>query len=136
MKTTAATYLVNVTTEDENIISFYKTMPTRPTTQKGIKSQNNKIEKWAMSQYPNWTEINIELQQSWIKMTQIKDNIIDRDALQASYIDRIIDGMDLKDLMQIVYDQLDDSLDKYSVDELIEEVDSYYPELLEESEEK
>ena len=55
-------------------------------------------------------------------MTQIKDNIIDRDALQASYIDRIIDGMDLKDLMQIVYDQLDDSLDKYSVDELIEEV--------------
>ena len=69
-------------------------------------------------------------------MTQIKDNIIDRDALQASYINRIIDGMDLKDLMQIVYDQLDDSLDKYSVDELIEEVDSYYPELLEESEEK
>ena len=69
-------------------------------------------------------------------MTQIKDNIIDRDALQESYIDRIIDGMDLKDLMQIVYDQLDDSLDKYSVDELIEEVDSYYPELLEESEEK
>ena len=136
MKTTAATYLVNVTTEDENIISFYKTMPTRPTTQKGIKSQNNKIEKWAMNQYPNWTEINIQLQQSWIKMTQIKDNIIDRDALQASYIDRIIDGMDLKDLMQIVYDQLDDSLDKYSVDELIEEVDSYYPELLEESEEK
>ena len=64
MKTTAATYLVNVTTEDENIISFYKTMPTRPTTQKGIKSQNNKIEKWAMNQYPNWTEINIELQQS------------------------------------------------------------------------
>ena len=136
MKTTAATYLVNVTTEDENIISFYKTMPTRPTTQKGIKSQNNKIEKWAMNQYPNWTEINIQLQQSWIKMTQIKDNIIDRDALQASYIDRIIDGMDLKDLMQIVYDQLDDSLDKYSVDELIEEVDSYYPELLEESKEK
>ena len=136
MKTTAATYLVNVTTEDENIISFYKTMPTRPTTQKGIKSQNNKIEKWAMNQYPNWTEINIQLQQSWIKMTQIKDNIIDRDALQASYIDRIIDGMDLKDLMQIVYDQLDNSLDKYSVDELIEEVDSYYPELLEESEEK
>ena len=68
-------------------------------------------------------------------MTQIKDNIIDRDELQASYIDRIIDGMDLKDLMQIVYDQLDDSLDKYSVDELSEEVDSYYPELLEESEE-
>ena len=54
--------MVNVLTEDENII-FYKTMPTRPTTQKGIKSQNNKIEKWVMNQYPNWTEIEIKLQE-------------------------------------------------------------------------
>ena len=63
MKTTTATYIVNVTTEDENIISFYKTMPTRPTTHKGIKSQNNKIEKWVMNNHPNWKEINIELQE-------------------------------------------------------------------------
>ena len=63
MKTTTATYLVNVTTDDENIITFYKTMPTRPTTQKGIKSQNNKIEKWVMKTYPNWTEIDVKLQQ-------------------------------------------------------------------------
>jgi|TARA_B100001939_G_scaffold274803_1_gene242793 hypothetical protein len=59
MKTTTATYLVNVTTDDENIITFYKTMPTRPTTSKGIKSQNNKIENWTKLQYPDWTEIDI-----------------------------------------------------------------------------
>ena len=63
MKTTTATYIVNVTTDDENIITFYKTRPTRPTTPKGIKLQNNKIEQWVMKTYPNWQEINVKLQQ-------------------------------------------------------------------------
>lgn len=63
--------------------------------------------------------------------TKPTDNIIDRDELQASYIDRIIDGMDLKDLIALVYDQLDNNLDKYTVSELIEEVEQYYPDLLE-----
>ena len=61
MKTTAATYIVNVTTDDENIISFYKTMPTRPTTQKGIKSQNNKLSKWVEKCYPDYTSYDIIL---------------------------------------------------------------------------
>ncbi|QBQ74957.1 hypothetical protein RW110999_079 [Cyanophage S-RIM4] len=52
-------YIVTVTTEDENIISFYKTMPTRPTTHKGIKAQNAKLEKETMQEFPNWSEINI-----------------------------------------------------------------------------
>jgi len=60
------------------------------------------------------------------------DNIIDRDDLQAAYIDKIIDSMDLKDLIALVADQLDENLDKYSVNELIEEVEEYYPELLNE----
>ena len=60
------------------------------------------------------------------------DNIIDRDELQANYICRILDGMDIKDMMSILYDQFDENLDKYSVDELIEEVNEYYPDLLEE----
>ena len=60
-----------------------------------------------------------------------QDNIIDRDELQANYINTILDGMDLKDMMAILYDQFDENLDKYSVDELIEEVKEYYPELLE-----
>ena len=58
------------------------------------------------------------------------DNIIDRDELQANYINRILDGLDIKDMMAILYDQFDDNLDKYSVDELIEEVNEYYPDLL------
>ena len=62
----------------------------------------------------------------------VKDNIIDRDELQANYINRILDGMDIKDMMRILYDQFDENLDKYSVSELIEEVNEYYPELLEE----
>ena len=60
------------------------------------------------------------------------DKIIDRDELQDDYINEIIDGMDIKDLMRIVYDNLEQNLEKYSVDELIEEVSEYYPHLLEE----
>ena len=64
-------------------------------------------------------------------MTETQDNIIDRDLLQEAYIESIIDGMDHKSMYQYVYDSLTDSLDKYSVDELITEVEDYYPELLE-----
>ena len=59
------------------------------------------------------------------------DNIINRDNLQDAYINEIIDGMDIKDLMRIVYDNLEQNLEQYSVDELIEEVEEYYPHLLE-----
>jgi len=59
MNTTTATYIVNVTTDDENIITFYKTMPTKPKTHKGIKSQNNKLSKWVEKQYPNFTSYDI-----------------------------------------------------------------------------
>ncbi|ADO97420.1 hypothetical protein SSM2_078 [Synechococcus phage S-SM2] len=64
-------------------------------------------------------------------MTETQENIIDRDQLQEAYIESIIDGMDHKSMYQYVYDSLTDSLDKYSVDELITEVEDYYPELLE-----
>ena len=59
MQTTTATYIVNVTTDDENIITFYKTMPTKPKTSKGIKSQNDKLSKWVEKQYPNFTSYEI-----------------------------------------------------------------------------
>ena len=60
MKTTTATYQIQVTT-DEGHLSFLKVMPTRPKTQKGIKARNNKLEKWTMEKYPNWKEIDIKL---------------------------------------------------------------------------
>jgi hypothetical protein len=65
-------------------------------------------------------------------MTQSNDNIIDRDALQEAYIESIIDGMDHKSMYQFVYDSLNNNLDDYTVEELITEVEDYYPELLEE----
>ena len=59
-----------------------------------------------------------------------KDNIINRDELQASYINQVLDDMDIKDMMALLYDYMDVEFDKYSVDELIEEVEEYYPHLL------
>ena len=58
MKTTIATYKIEVTT-DEGSLSFLKSMPTKPKTSKGIKSQNNKLSKWVETEYPNFTEYNI-----------------------------------------------------------------------------
>ena len=65
------------------------------------------------------------------KMTETNDQIIDRDTLQDAYINEMIDSMDLKDLMALVYDMINVEFDKYSVDELIEEVEYNYPHLLE-----
>ena len=62
---------------------------------------------------------------------QTSNNSINRDSLQEAYIESIIDGMDHKTMYQYVYDNLADHLDKYSVNELITEVEDYYPELLE-----
>ena len=56
---------------------------------------------------------------------------MNREQLQDAYINEIIDGMDIKDLMRLVYDQLDSNLETYTVNELIEEVKEYYPHLLE-----
>ena len=60
MKSTIATYKIEVTT-DEGSLSFLKDMPTRPKTHKGIKSQNNKLSKWVENQYPNFTSYDISL---------------------------------------------------------------------------
>ena len=64
-------------------------------------------------------------------MIMTQDNIIDRDQLQQNLIDRIVDDMDLKTLMQLVAEQLDHNYDDYTVDQLIAEVEEYYPDLLE-----
>ena len=68
------------------------------------------------------------------KMTETMDKIIDREQLQDSMIQQIWDDMDIKTMMAILYDNMSESYDKYSTDELIAEVEEYYPHLLEESE--
>ena len=67
-------------------------------------------------------------------MTETTDNIIDRDQLQEAYVNRIVDGMDWKTMEQFVYDTIDANLDNYTVEELITEVEDYYPELLQQDE--
>jgi len=61
------------------------------------------------------------------------DNIIDRDNLQDNLINQILDDMDIKTMMAILYDNMSESYDKYSDAELLEEVKEYYPHILEES---
>jgi len=58
MKTTTATYKIEVTT-NEGSLSFLKVMPTKPKTHKGIKSQNTKLSKWVEKTYPNFTSYEI-----------------------------------------------------------------------------
>ena len=66
-------------------------------------------------------------------MNTTTDNIItNRDELQHDLIKNILDDMDLKTMEALLYDMLNETYDKYSMDELIEEVEGYYPELLEE----
>ena len=64
-----------------------------------------------------------------------KDNIIDRDELQDQYIKELIDSMDFKSMEEFVYDTINDNLDKYSVNELIDEVKDSFPELLDDTSE-
>ena len=65
-----------------------------------------------------------------IMQTETMDKIIDRDQLQDAMINQILDDMDIKTMMAILYDNMSESYDKYSVDELIAEVEEYYPDLL------
>jgi hypothetical protein len=65
----------------------------------------------------------------------IMSNTINREQLIRDYVDQVLDNMSTKDLMQIVGDQLEENLSSYSDEELITEVEEYYPELLDDSDE-
>jgi hypothetical protein len=64
-------------------------------------------------------------------MSSEMTNTFDREALVEAYIDRLLDNMSTKDLMRIVGDQMEENLTSYTDEELISEVESYYPDLLE-----
>ena len=57
---------------------------------------------------------------------------MNRSELQDNMIQHILDDMDIKTMMAILYDNMSESYDKYSDSELMEEVKEYYPHLLEE----
>lgn len=56
---------------------------------------------------------------------------MNRIELTEAYIDRVLDNMSTKDLMRIVGDQLEENLFHYTDEELISEIEEYYPDLLE-----
>ena len=57
---------------------------------------------------------------------------MNRSELQDNMIQQILDDMDIKTMLAILYDNMSESYDKYSDSELMEEVKEYYPHLLEE----
>ena len=57
---------------------------------------------------------------------------MNRSELQDNMIQQILEDMDIKTMMAVLYDNMSESYDKYSDEELITEVKEYYPELLEE----
>ena len=56
---------------------------------------------------------------------------MNREQLQDAYINEIIDGLDIKDMMALLFDKWDKEMDIYTDEELKEEVKNYYPHLLE-----
>ena len=57
---------------------------------------------------------------------------MNRSELQQQLVNNMIDGMDFKTMLQILDSYMMESYDKYTDEELMEEVKEYYPELLEE----
>ena len=58
---------------------------------------------------------------------------MNRQELQEQLIEQTIEGMDFKTMWQVLDSYMMESYDKYTDDELMEEVKEYYPELLEEN---
>ena len=58
METTTATYQITVKTT-AGTLSFMRTMPTKPKTEKGLRSHKTRLENYAKKQYPNWKEVKV-----------------------------------------------------------------------------
>ena len=65
-------------------------------------------------------------------MSQTKEQLFQRDELIDAYVQRSIDSLDLDDCLAILHDYMVKSYDDYSLEEIKEEVNEYYPELLNE----
>lgn len=60
-----------------------------------------------------------------------KQTTMDRQELQEQFVQQLLDDMDMKTMMCLCYDYMMEGYDKYSFNELKEEVEQYYPEMLE-----
>jgi len=57
---------------------------------------------------------------------------MNRQQLQDTYVNQVLEDMDIKDALALLFDFMSVDLDKYSDKELNEEIGQFYPELLEE----
>lgn len=55
---------------------------------------------------------------------------MNRETLQSQLIQQTLDDMDLKTVMSVLYDFMNESYSNYSDAEITEEVEEYYPDLL------
>tara|TARA_R100000664_G_C2697398_1_gene99106 strand:- start:226 stop:399 length:174 start_codon:yes stop_codon:yes gene_type:complete len=55
---------------------------------------------------------------------------MDRDKIQEKLVEQIIDDMDLKTMAVFCHDCLNDSYNRYSKEQLIQEIEEYYPDIL------
>ena len=58
-------------------------------------------------------------------------NIMDKVQLTKLFIKEVIDGMDLNDCLALLEDYMVESYEDYTIEEIKEEVNEYYPHLLE-----
>lgn len=56
------------------------------------------------------------------------------DELRREYTERVVDGMDIDTLCNFVFEQIMTNLEDYSDEQLKNEINEYYPDLLEELE--
>ncbi len=56
---------------------------------------------------------------------------MDRSELQEKLVQQIVDNMDIKTMAQFCHERLNDSYNRYSKEQLINEIEEYYPEILE-----
>ena len=66
---------------------------------------------------------------------KMSNNISNKDSLIEAYVTRVIDGLDLDDCLAILHDFMTKSYEDYSYSEMKEEVEEYYPELLQDNNE-
>ena len=71
---------------------------------------------------------------TYSKLMQTSTNIMDKDQLINEYVQEVIDGMDLKDCLAVLHDFMTDSYKDYTIEEIKEEVEEYYPHLLSDEE--
>ena len=58
---------------------------------------------------------------------------MNRTVIQDAYIERILDGMDMKELMIFAAQKLEEEYDQLSDEVFLEDVRNYYPDLLEDA---